>query len=339
MPHFYIFTCGTSLLENLTKTRPEVGARLSAVIPDKESLLSGSVEERWMGESVNHHAPDALWVLDHCSKMPADDPGQTAEMTSFSKLPREEGDEFCLIASDTDKGVFCAAINAWLMSGPDGQVCVREAPMSELDEISLDWHWSQDNLHPSQTKIATGKVILLRVRELDPTIRERFERNGGAARMIRTVADSIWYARSKRLDPVLVFTGGFKASIPLLTQAVIWLGNTTMMCLYEGSRELVTIPTVRAEPSLLACRAVYAFNAQHIENLSQQELLRMDHSNKKDISNLSHDLQPFFQNSMDGQRIQLNLLGQTLREVVNSEINAQCVGSNYLGRLLGNNLR
>jgi len=323
MSYCYLFTCGTSLLENLEKKEPAIANRLRAIIPEVGRVLSGNLEADWAGTPGDSSDPGAKWTLERWGSLPLDDEMQTAEMASLGHLHLTQQDEVVLIASDTPEGVFCAVINAWLMVGLVGKVEIWERAYQDSAR-QLEWGWRHPAglPHIQQKSIARQKAAVLRVKHLDPRSRERFEQKGGAANLIQTIADLVWKARTHQLDPVIIFTGGFKASIPLLTQAATWLDRVPLMGLYEGAQDMVRVPTLHAAPDIEACQAVLGFGAGKAGHPFHGQLDSADHSAKRQVSQLPPNLQPLFQDKPSRTEIEFSLLGQTLKAVIESELSS-----------------
>lgn len=346
MANLYIFTAGTSLLDNLEKL-PGEGLRLRETLDARlknvgvDELLSGQLlaGAEWRGSPGGGlNEVGALWALHRWAGFTPDGFPQTAELTSLYKLSLQPGmalsdkDEVVLLASDTPTGVFCAAVNAYLMTALCGPVWRWDLPFQVGEKTQFAWEEElpQTNLQPHLLSVARPRAYLLRVKNLNPADKNAFEegvsrvegqQGSGAAHLIRTVVDLVWGARDGGLKPVIVFTGGFKAGIPLLTQASAWLGGVPLWGLYEGSKVApVQVPVLEARPQLEDCRLVVSFGAVRA-NHSYPELRTFDRSVFRNVADLPIDREHlFFRNRSDGGGIELSLLGIALCEWVDAEI-------------------
>jgi hypothetical protein len=329
----YIFTAGTSLITNLSKKREweTYATGLSRLVENLaiEDLYVPSAEDSWKGTlGQTPDQPGALWALGHyghLSKRSARE--STAELATFLKLKLDSSDQAVLLASDTPAGVFCALVNAHLMaaSAPDShpvQVWDWEIPGHVAHE--LGWHTPHTEALRCQDlkDRARNWVGVQVIKGLDP-VSPRGVQDTAVGELVFAVSRLVKYARnhSPVLEPVLVFTGGFKMSLPVLTQAAGWLGGLRMIDLHEDSDSLVEIPVLRTSigPELEARVLGVAWRDQRRQDLLEQHYLpsKLDEwaSLTAGSFNVQEErLQPLLKEA--NQAVQLNILGEAVLSVL-----------------------
>jgi len=321
MPNLFIMTTGKSLLENLEKqnnnTQAQKAARqLSGKLPNNLSQL--------------YERPDTYWTKDtqtiikyYASRYNTLSLGETAtaEIASLFYLaqstqsPRlQSEDEVIFLTSDTNTGVFCALVNAYLLAGGDSdRICIWEdSPLLCSRKIAWDLPVSPND---ALQKLVTSQIDIIPIPNLDPTRPQQFSLNPnsptetGLYKLGIVLAKLIHRAEENGQRPVINFTGGMKAIVPLLAQIATFLGSTKrisnmggipLVCLHEQGDAIMTIPTfaVTIDPDWAAA-------------------VRNDYGNMTDINQLSPKIQPLFHN--EAHKITLSPLGLVLLAILHAQ--------------------
>ncbi len=317
MPNLYIFTVGTSLLSNLER-HPE-GVGLASWL---SQWLQGHTTERILGGG-DENRPAAERALAYYGS--DDCPQWTAELGSFLLLPPlREADQVVLLASDTPEGAFSALVNAHLMVKADAGPAVPLWEEEGKPGIRFNWNTAEIGEARSQRiqQRARKEAPVMRIQGLNPGDPNGFE-NEAVGNLVLTIARLVMFARATRpaLDPMIVFTGGFKVSLPVLTQAASWLRGVPMVGMHEASNRLITIPVLKSDISIPLRNAVlgWAWNAgrqrQQIGTFfTESELRKWANASSMSFAELDTDLMPAFMRPDGG--IQLNILGEALLAVI-----------------------
>lgn len=238
MARLLIFTAGTSLFENLKDPQ-----KLNR--PDLVELFSyegaGAVRhvlrrpKPLRDELVRYAefvAPRDL--ADRVERSRA-----TAEMASlyFQRKDNPESDDRpVLLCSDTGRGALCGLVNGMLLGHKVRFVHPRHGfTMDGFSDQDVDFHRTLEHIRLPEVEIRV-------VDKLDPARPEKFE-SIAIPELVKAIA-GIHYDRLPDTQTVLNYTGGFKAAIPTLTQAVAIAGDIDLVCLYEDATELVKQPVV-----------------------------------------------------------------------------------------------
>jgi hypothetical protein len=339
-----IFTAGVSLLRNLNDEEEGHGRGIRSTMERtlnrlKPEELLKKPEKTWAGAPGNHLNPGAYWFLDHYGRLDPDKNAQrqTAELTSLYHMRPQAGDKIVLLSSHTKKGLFCALANAHLMLRPGGEIKFRDNLTDERppEPVVVNWEWQPQREVPCRalSEIACAEVEVIRIPGLNPTDRHNFEKQG-AGNLIRTLATLVYECirdggTAKSLDggrrPQIVFTGGFKASIPLLTQAAIWMSHAVpipMYALYEEAKEILAIPTLHALPDRKFCRLALGFQSADNPLLDERYAEFTNRASMLRVADLPSEEQLLFADKPGSNGIMLNPLGQTLREVEHAKLKA-----------------
>lgn len=347
MAKFYIFTAGTSLLDNLEKGNREeqnYGEKLSDIltsIMDTDCLLVSKPDDTWLGEiaSTPGARPGARWALTYYGcKDPLEQSESTvphtAEISSFAKLDLKEDDQVVLLSSDTPDGAFCALVNAHLMAKAkpgDPPVCIWEGPgegAQSRNEIPVNWDDEKTLSVRNSTLTSLGrrKAHVVRVKELNPMFPSGFKERA-VGNLVRTINDlvNIALGQDPVLHPEIVFTGGFKVSLPVLTQAASWMGGIPMLGLHLKSKEMIHIPVLPSRPEEELIHAVvgWAWLANREKKILEWQfkdnLMRFAKMTDKVFWALEPSrLRSLFKPA--GEKVSLNLLGEALLAVQLAEI-------------------
>ena len=327
--------------------RLEMGRALKRLRPEELLRKPG---KRWAGAPGNHLNPGAYWFLDHYGRLDpeTDAEQQTAELTSFYHMRPQVEDKIVLLSSHTNEGLFCALANAHLMLRPGGEIKFRDNLTDERppDPVVVNWQWEPQREVPCRalSRIACAEVEVIRIPGLNPTDPHNFEKQG-AGNLIRTLATLVYACIRDRgtansLDggrrPQIVFTGGFKASIPLLTQAAIWMSHAVpipMYALYEEAKEILAIPTLHALPDRKYCRLALGFQSADNPLLDSRYAKFTNRASMLRVADLPSDEQLLFADKPGPNGIMLNPLGQTLREVEHAKLMTKSFGNEEWNRI------
>ena len=343
MPRIFIFTCGTSLISNFGKSKADPKDRAS-LQNGLETLVKriDFTEEGWMGDSswrdlTRGEVPgdpqfsDLLTVLQedlaqaavrYWSALPSNAEEQTAEMSTLAVLKQQPGDEIILLASDTPDGVFCALVNAHIMAEQGQEILLERFDWEKDGERScavVNWRGAPV---PSGDDHSPPPIRVIVVGRLTPSNKLDFEKYG-IGNLIRTLTYLVYevYGRQEAIRPVFVFTGGFKASIPILTQAASWLGGSTgqhieMTALYEASPDRIVVPVIGHQPEDKYLLIAFSFGIKKrpIDLRAYPEFKPFDYSDKRTAADVREC--PFLFQDLPGGGIELNPLGQALKAIV-----------------------
>lgn len=318
MGTLYIFTAGTSLYTNLEKD--------NRAIPYKDFL------DKWLAnhsvELLLADSPDILEAANLMFTYYGKDNAQqsTAELTSFFQLNLTNDDQVVLLSSDTKEGLFCALVTAHLMSSPSAvePVVLWDKPGTHTK--SINWRPLSATHAEKFTSRARPWVAVMRIPSLDPSKAEGFT-NKAVGNLVLAMARLVKYARgcSPALEPVIVFTGGFKVSLPVLTQAAACLDGVPMFGLREDSDQMITIPVLSMElsPRLVHGILGWAWHAGRdlggLTGADRKKLNDWAEATSRDYAELSGDLKPAF-SKKDGNEVTLNILGEALLAVILADL-------------------
>lgn len=238
MGRLLIFTAGTSLFENLKDPQ-----KLNCPELVKLFRYDGPNAYRTVLRRPHKLASELRAHAEVISSIDLSDPAKrnhtTAEMASLYLLHKDnpEGDDrLVLLCSDTGQGAFCALVNGMLL----GHEVRFDHPRHGF---TIDGFSDQDvEFHKTLKDIRLPEVELRVVNKLNPERPEKFE-SIAIPELVKTIAD-LHYNRPPDTQTILNYTGGFKAAIPTLTQAVAVAGDIDLVCLYEDATEVVRQPVV-----------------------------------------------------------------------------------------------
>lgn len=334
MAKLYIFTTGTSLISNLRKHGCEGASRadtLQQYVKGKSAdfFWKTAPELEWQGDPGGDllGTPGAWWLIDFYARLGAAAPALLpAEISNFKKLDPQPGDEVVLLASDTPMGVFSAVIIAHLMALPGRK---RVVEWTSPCNVGLTFNWNPPQAVARDADILgclREEVVVMRIPKLNPGHKEGFEQEA-VGNLVRTVARLSLYARGRGLEPCIIFTGGYKVTLPVLTQAAAWLEGIPMVALYEEDPYPVEIPVLASPPGEKARRAVLGWvwtstdpehereraRLKRLENVGQ--LARWGaYISGKPYAGLEACDRPLFER--DSQRLRLSILGEALLAVL-----------------------
>lgn len=335
MPVRYLITVGTSLIENFERSgdyeqqgRPVIRDCLPG---DVDGLLCPVGD--WPSNPALPFQPNVLeWALAKWGSQPlqttASGPRvrplqQTAEITTLAKLQPQRDDQAVLISSNTVKGFFCALVQAYMISAT-GRVeyafweNADQIPTTSSLHILGDDPPSSPGGRVPKNFPKVGKATLIRVNKLDPTRKQDFEEEG-AANLVSLLTRQIRQAQMDGYDPKVIFTGGFKAALPLLTQAVAWMGSVPLIGLYEGARDIIQVPTLKALPEKNLCRASLGFGRTNISVYDRGVIgipgeWNYDHKYRHVEDIPDFDEKALFKDTPNG--LALSLIGRTLANLL-----------------------
>lgn len=328
MPKRYIFTVGTSLIENFDQlaNTTDINHFKNARKGTVENVLTPVTSWQEI-ESKKISAPK--WVVSVLETTlvgrSQDGLSHTAEITTLSKLVIDPlNDDAVLLASDTADGLFCALVNAYLMAGDRGVVYEKwDWEQNKKEDLADPWKLGQR--HPTNgLQRFTFPVRVLCVPGLDPTNKINFEKTG-IANLVRLALFFVNQARNAKMEPQLVFTGGFKASLPILTQIASWLGPLPMIGLYETADAPIQIQVLSAPPKKELMQLALGFNQEQVSVEGRPENVRpswnyggktIESFNKFD----DKEIRLLFEDKPDHSGIQLSLLGKALKAYVIGEL-------------------
>lgn len=319
MPSFYIFTCGISLIENLEKENRNIYNFTQGLFTRKiaEDFLRITPEKSWAG--VPNRTAGAYWAVDWYSRQ-IDNKKMTAEQASFNNL-YQPGDRIVFLTSDTAEGIFCALANAAIVSEEGCKTqYIEEYPNPKPGLEEIDWHVPNDKRsdYPSFPHVSEPPVQVIKVPGLAPES-NRLE-SLAFGELIRLVTELVKSAREK-YQPVIVYSGGYKLTLPILTMAAGWLGGIPMWALHENSDQIINTPILKSEldPRIKQWVAgcAYCNNIKQpglLGRYNQEELKLKAWGEeiivKKNYSQLSEEQKPLF--IVENDRITLSVLGHAL---------------------------
>ncbi len=267
MPRTILITAGTSILDNLQ--RPEIGGhydkseKLRNRLPsqrDMAELLDSPNGKEWAGKASGAGGggqTGAWWFIDYYGrKSPKDDAKvHAAELASLRLLSPTPEDEIIFLCSDTPPGLFCGLVVAHLIKERNDPIRFHEQATADVPMTTreVNWGWEITERHVPHTdmpRAGGGKVSMWQIPGLNPVSRREFEERG-AGNLVRTFIRLARAAKVKGHPFVVNFTGGYKATIPLLTLVASWMGSpdVSMVALYQESNELLRIPIADSQPS------------------------------------------------------------------------------------------
>ena len=211
-------------------------------------------------------------VLKRMSNVPLDsDKGtkksrSTAELSALAALQRQgdfaRNDELVLLASNTGEGAFCALATGLAVAD---QLMLVEIPSDSSKPLTLEQHkfewgsksvWAREEGEDPLMNIRLNRASIVVIPNLDPTQKAEFEdvRNGGLINLARVILDLI-YRQERGADRIVLnITGGYKASLPMLTQMIAVIKNDEdlahklrVFCLFEEAVDLVEEPIIPLE--------------------------------------------------------------------------------------------
>lgn len=262
MPRTILITAGTSIIENLKDNGDlaEVVQRMDGKFADLafDDLLKPPVEKGWAGTHDNDADPGAWWFIHHYGNLSPIRHAKchAAELASLAKLNPTATDEVVFLCSHTRPGLFCALVLAHLIKDPAQPVRVVTDPTAErMAEQQVNWGDRQPVVDsPDLESMRPGSVSLWVIPGLKPEDTDTFEQTG-AGNLVRSVIKLAQAAAIEDRHIVINFTGGYKATIPLLTLVASWLESLTdhqttitMTALYQESADLLTIPIIKTQP-------------------------------------------------------------------------------------------
>lgn len=328
MAKMFILTAGSSLFTNYSKYDEEAAEKLRGALPQIPAGIWLQEPHAWPGGHLARYAPEgpAWWTLKRWSNMELTGSlkdQQTAEILSMSKMGLQPEDRICLLASHTPEGVFCALVNALMLSPPGKAVEVQDWDWSAMppEQTCTPVSWDPDarvQRRPIEVRVE-NQVVVMPVRGLDPQDKESFEHEGVYS-LIRSLARLVEIARGLRSEPEIIFTGGFKASLPVLTQAATWLGGLRMTALFEEAEKPVTVQLLDNPAKLEFRQAAIGFGASR--DPERTDFADLDRFiNESRVDDLPPELQPLFvDRETPGSEIELSLLGEALRAIVASRL-------------------
>lgn len=320
MANLHIFTAGTSLLSNL-EFDPTGNAHYTWLL----TWLKGRDIPRIINcPEENLEAFRRMYTF-YCGKTGKE---TTAELASFLKLELMKDDLVVLLTSDTPEGLFSALVNAHLMANGNSPEPVYLWEEPGISTQIINWNTSDtcQGKHEILVDNQREKVHIMRIPGLDPTSASGFT-DQAVGNLVRAVANLVKYARGHalELDPIIVFTGGFKVSLPVLTQAASWLGGVPMVGLHEDSDKLIYIPLLGTAVDDHTKRAILGWAWKHNRNLSQltdfyrkvgeqNKLSNWSRATDMSFDELDKEIKPLFTSS--GSGVALNILGEALLAVI-----------------------
>ncbi|MHC1733403.1 MAG: hypothetical protein AB9888_15400 [Bacteroidales bacterium] len=348
MSRLFIFTCGRSLLTNFGRNCSDVRGRdrlqssLDFLISEKlqsiDEIYQPDASWRNLDDLSIRRDPDFsefLQIFNHdlgkeavgyWSNLGSKDKEQSAEVATKNSFKIKEEDEIVILASDTPDGVLCALINAHLMAR-QGQKVYLEFNDWQSREKREGLFIGRDLLKKTEEYSSPVRVIV--VTGLNPTIKTTFERIG-IGNLIRTLIHLVYekIAQGNFEAPFFVFTGGFKAGIPILTQAAGWLGGITkknilMNALYEDSVDRIDIPIIGQKPDPKWLLIAHNFGRRdHPSKAEEFDYSKFDYSKIESLGEVRKDVQFLFQSKQEGG-IELNPIGQALKAIVEHDLSLE----------------
>ncbi|MAT45265.1 MAG: hypothetical protein CL609_23295 [Anaerolineaceae bacterium] len=171
----------------------------------------------------------------------------SAEISSLLSLiketPIDNSDEILILSSDTREGIFCAYLNALILSSANYIKILKKPGLGKLEEEQFSNRQNFICLNITETPIAI-KII----KDYDPENIENLQDNG-LQNFFKELTTVIINALNRGLDIEIIFTGGFKAGIPLITQVVSWLPediNIVMSSKVEKKQKLLKTPIINS---------------------------------------------------------------------------------------------
>lgn len=288
MARTILITAGTSILDNLRQQGIDdlysVVNQLYRILPSREQMseLLNPPAAGWAGagrRGGNNGTPGAWWIVDYYGRYSPKDQARihAAELASLRLLNLTEEDKVIILCSDTHDGLFCGLVVAHLIKQRDDPIRFHSQPAADMqmDTREVDWGWEiSDRNVPNRDmpRAGRGMVSMWQIPGLTPDSREVFEKTG-AGNLVRTFVRLARQAAVEGRPFVVNFTGGYKATIPLLTLVASWMGSpaVTMVALYQDSKELLHIPTADSQPSESLWQQLRALKADPRVTLAEVE--------------------------------------------------------------------
>lgn len=316
MGKLYIFTAGTSLLTNL-KLDPTGNAHFT--------WLSKWLKDRTV-ERILEYPDENIEAYRRMVSFYSGKTGKetTAELSSFVKLNLQDDDQIVLLASDTSDGIFSTLVIAYLMTEPGSKDPIQlwSTPGNPIQIKNWNSADIQRNRNPDLEFHRRKQVYVMRITGLDPSNEQRFETQA-IGTLMHMFARLVKYANGDKsgLDPIIIFTGGFKVSLPVITQAASWLGGIPMYGLHEDSNELIQIPVLKSNISEDLTKAILGWTWQEGRNKSLIEknynsdtLSKWARQTKMSWSALEAEFKSAFVSRETG--VQLNIIGEAILGVI-----------------------
>jgi hypothetical protein len=329
MAKLFIITAGTSLLSRYFDREPNASMRdFDLYMSDIQiiDLLSKDFSQWFRDEGVNFIKPDNGNILNWVNRTYAGRIARDhvfAELATLKTINPQPEDRFVILASDTKRGVFCAMMLAYLISPPDATIISDYAyhgRRNPYQGIATSIDCDTGNRYLRFSKGLTTPVRVIQCQGLNPADKTSFERDGISS-LIDNLVTQINFAKSQNqpLDPTLIFTGGFKASIPMITQVAAWMGCISMIALYEDSKEIIRYNPLPSppEPSLMVkvLQAEFA-NLKSVHTPLGQGIIAYSKKHPLTWNGLYRDEKLLFEDNSTN----LSLLGKSLLNYVESEL-------------------
>lgn len=239
MAKLFIFTSGTSMVTNL-KDDANAHPILNYLRKWFETITIKKILDT---PSVNKQAYQ--YILEYYNGKTGSK--TTAEISSYEKLGVRKEDLVVILTSDTKEGVFAGLVNAHLMaSKAKTPVVLWDRPGNIIG--TFNWNSLLEGYEPGANQDEYPPVYLMIIKDLDPEKKEGFE-DQAVGNLVYAIARLVKHANGHTLKPkpIIVFTGGFKVSLPVLTQAASWLGGIPMYGVHQESNKLIEIPVLATD--------------------------------------------------------------------------------------------
>lgn len=318
MAYLYIFTAGTSLISNL-----ELDPRGKGHHTWLLSWLRNRTIERLLEHPEENYEAYRRMFAFYQGKTGRN---TTAEIASFQRLELSPADQLVLLGSDTAEGMFSALVNAHLMSDPNIPEPVIHWKAPGIPAKSVNWN-SAPTCQGDESK---RQVHVMRIPGLDPANAQGFTYEA-VGNLVGMIAQLVLFARghSPSLKPVIVFTGGFKVSLPVLAQAASWLGGVPMVGVHESSDQLILIPILASKVEAHLANAVIGwawregryradYPSSYVSSVNEIKLDEWAEETAMSYDNLEKDVKPLF--APRGSKVKLNILGEAFLAVILSKI-------------------
>lgn len=319
MNHKYIMTTGTSLLSRYFE---KSGGNTTIEYFDKYMRSNGLTLERLLTQKIDDWLPAdkkfltekniLCWVLSTYAGN-IDREIVFAELATLREILPSKDDQFTILATDTLRGIFCGLMLAFLISKPGSKVRTNyfNGQNWVFTEFDLGT-WDNNDRYLNFSKELTTTIEVFHIPGLNPTIKNEFE-SKGISYLIRQLVNQIIVTEDDYL-PEIIFTGGFKACIPIMTQVAGWMGGIPMTALYEESKNNVRIEPISSPPDtalLVKVLQVIFQNSTETDSWSELNKLYQKNPKKRDLRwemLTAEEKRLFKPNSTD-----LNLIGIALQ--------------------------
>lgn len=339
----WIFTAGISLLENLKHPEKLNDLALAAAFRFKNPsdwvrIMQPALSADLRQQLVKFAIPFAqLDLADRDERAKT-----TAELASYLLLRQtrqKAPTRLILLASQTGPGLFCSLVNAMLLGEQvrcfdklDTLLPEHAAPQPRLTvpgfnpaELQQGGSKAPYPLHPTLQQSALPTVDLVMIEKLDPTDPNLF-RSVAIPNLITAIA-RLHFNCPEGTVTVLNYTGGYKAAIPTLTQAVSLAGELAMVGLHEEADQLVQQQLVpiqlaeRTESNLYwAGRGANLRNTYGVGS-NQRDLLDPQHGGYATWTELRRVLYgeefPFYEGDAQ-DKPRLSTLGQAVQAMISA---------------------